>query len=72
VKSPAVSRGSQAAPLLDFLREVSCDSLYLVGDIIDGWELASNRVHWPQVRNLVPGGTFACVTLASHRRRTLT
>ncbi len=28
--------GSQAGALLDFLRTVSCDTLYLVGDIVDG------------------------------------
>ena len=31
--------GCQAKALLDFLREVQCDTLYLVGDIIDGWQL---------------------------------
>ena len=31
--------GCQAAALLDFLRDVECDTLYLVGDIIDGWQL---------------------------------
>ncbi|MFW9616369.1 MAG: UDP-2,3-diacylglucosamine diphosphatase, partial [Aquabacterium sp.] len=29
--------GCQAHALLDFLRRVECDTLYLVGDIIDGW-----------------------------------
>ena len=31
--------GCQAHALLDFLRDHSCDTLYLVGDIIDGWAL---------------------------------
>ncbi len=31
--------GCQARALLDFLRSVDCETLYLVGDIIDGWQL---------------------------------
>src|SRR3546814_7835500 len=31
--------GSQAVALLDFLRTVESEHLYLVGDIIDGWQL---------------------------------
>ncbi|MCQ8240945.1 UDP-2,3-diacylglucosamine diphosphatase [Rhizosaccharibacter radicis] len=33
------TRGSRAYFLADFLRHVSCDKLFLVGDIIDGWRL---------------------------------
>lgn len=33
------TRGSQAALAADFLKSISCDKLYLVGDIIDGWRL---------------------------------
>ena len=33
------TRGCRADFLLDFLRRVECDELYLVGDIIDGWRL---------------------------------
>ncbi len=42
--------GCQAEALLHFLRCVSCDTLYLVGDVVDGWELSSGRVFWPQAR----------------------
>ena len=31
--------GCQAEPLLDFLKNIHCDNLFLVGDIIDGWQL---------------------------------
>ena len=31
--------GCKAAYLLDFLKHNECDTLYLVGDIIDGWQL---------------------------------
>ena len=31
--------GCQAAFLLDFLKHNESDTLYLVGDIIDGWQL---------------------------------
>ena len=36
------ARGSQADRLLDFLRVHDADTIYLVGDIIDGWALQSN------------------------------
>ena len=42
--------GCQAEPLLDFLRHHDCDTLYLVGDIIDGWQL-KGRWFWPQAHN---------------------
>lgn len=44
------TQGCQAAALLDFLRHHSCDSLYLVGDIVDGWQLR-RRWFWPQLHN---------------------
>jgi UDP-2,3-diacylglucosamine pyrophosphatase LpxH len=42
--------GCQAEALLDFLRSHSSDNLYLVGDIIDGWQLR-RRWFWPQAHN---------------------
>jgi len=42
--------GCQAAALLDFLKHVECDTLYLVGDIIDGWQLRRSW-YWPQAHN---------------------
>ena len=42
--------GCQAGPLLDFLRTVECDTLFLVGDIIDGWQLR-RQWYWPQSHN---------------------
>lgn len=42
--------GCQADALLDFLRQVDCDTLYLVGDIIDGWQLR-RQWYWPQAHN---------------------
>jgi UDP-2,3-diacylglucosamine pyrophosphatase LpxH len=42
--------GCQAEALLEFLREVECDTLYLVGDIIDGWQLRRSW-YWPQSHN---------------------
>jgi UDP-2,3-diacylglucosamine pyrophosphatase LpxH len=44
------ARGSQADRLLDFLRVHDADTIYLVGDIIDGWALQSNW-YWPQSHN---------------------
>ena len=42
--------GCQAQALLDFLRTHSSEQLYLVGDIIDGWQLR-RRWYWPQAHN---------------------
>jgi len=42
--------GCQAHALLDFLKRVECDTLYLVGDIIDGWQLRRSW-YWPQAHN---------------------
>ena len=42
--------GCQADALLEFLKRDTCDKLYLVGDIIDGWALR-RRWYWPQSHN---------------------
>jgi len=42
--------GCQAHALLDFLRTVDCETLFLVGDIIDGWQLRRSW-YWPQAHN---------------------
>ncbi len=44
------SGGCQATYLLDFLRHNDSDYLYLVGDIIDGWQLRKGWF-WPQAHN---------------------
>ena len=44
------TRGCQAEMLLDFIREMECETLYLVGDIVDGWKLKSGW-YWPQSHN---------------------
>jgi len=41
------TKGCQAERLLDFLKIHTCDRLYLVGDIIDGWRMKSS-IYWPQ------------------------
>ena len=38
---------AKAERLCDFLKYNSCDTLYLVGDIIDGWRM-KKRAYWPQ------------------------
>ena len=40
----------QAEHLLDFLKHTESTHLYLVGDIIDGWQLR-RRWYWPQTHN---------------------
>ena len=44
------SRGCRADRLLDFLRYHDADTIYLVGDIVDGWELSA-QWYWPQHHN---------------------
>jgi len=44
------TRGCNAGMLIDFLDTVDSQTLYLVGDIIDGWQL-KKRVYWPTAHN---------------------
>ncbi len=44
------TRGCQADALLDFIRVYEAETIYLVGDIIDGWRLRATW-HWPQSHN---------------------
>ncbi len=46
------SRDCKADFLLDFFRYNESDTLYLVGDIIDGWRL-KRQWHWPQAHSTV-------------------
>ncbi len=42
------TRDSKAETLSHFLKDSSCDTLYLVGDIIDGWRIQQNKWRWKQ------------------------
>jgi len=44
------TRGCNADMLIDFLDHVDSDTMYLVGDIIDGWQLRK-RFYWPAAHN---------------------
>ncbi|QFU16143.1 UDP-2,3-diacylglucosamine diphosphatase [Microvirga thermotolerans] len=44
------TRGCQAEQLLAFLKAYDADTIYLVGDIVDGWRLKSGW-YWPQAHN---------------------
>ena len=44
------TRGCQASLVLDFLDHHDSDRLYLVGDILDGWQLKKSW-HWPQTHD---------------------
>jgi UDP-2,3-diacylglucosamine pyrophosphatase LpxH len=44
------TKGCQAELFLDFLRVHDADTIYLVGDIVDGWRLRSGW-YWPQLHN---------------------
>lgn len=43
-------RSAKSEYLLDFLNNTHCETLYLVGDIIDGWKLKSGW-YWPAINN---------------------
>jgi UDP-2,3-diacylglucosamine pyrophosphatase LpxH len=45
-------RSCKAEFLLDFLRHTECDTLYLVGDIIDFWHMKKGA-RWPALHNRV-------------------
>jgi UDP-2,3-diacylglucosamine pyrophosphatase LpxH len=44
------TKGCQAERLLDFLRDYDADTIFLVGDIVDGWALKGGW-YWPQPHN---------------------
>ena len=44
------TKGCQTETLLDFLRCYDADTIYLVGDIVDGWQLKAGWF-WPQAHN---------------------
>lgn len=44
------TKGAQAEALLNFIRYFDSDTLYLVGDIVDGWQLKKHW-YWPQSHN---------------------
>jgi len=46
------TRGCNDRLLIDFLDHVDSDTLYLVGDIIDGWRL-KKRFYWPERHNAI-------------------
>jgi UDP-2,3-diacylglucosamine pyrophosphatase LpxH len=47
------TKGCQADRLLHFLKHHTCDRLYLVGDIVDGWRMKASGIYWPQAHNNV-------------------
>jgi UDP-2,3-diacylglucosamine pyrophosphatase LpxH len=46
------TRGCNDRLLIDFLDHVDSDTLYLVGDIIDGWRM-KKRFYWPERHNAI-------------------
>jgi UDP-2,3-diacylglucosamine pyrophosphatase LpxH len=65
--------GCQSTRLLDFLRRTESEYLYLVGDIIDGWQL-KRRWYWHQSHNDIVQkvlrkarkGTHVCYVPGNH------
>ena len=46
------TRGCKAEALADFLAHNDCDTLFLVGDIVDGWQL-KRRWYWTEAQSRV-------------------
>ena len=44
------TKGCNAAMLIDFLDQTDSETMYLVGDIIDGWRL-KKKLYWPTEHN---------------------
>ncbi|MBR0552407.1 UDP-2,3-diacylglucosamine diphosphatase [Stakelama marina] len=44
------TRGCNAEMLIDFLDHVDSETMYLVGDIIDGWKMR-RKFYWPEAHN---------------------
>jgi len=42
------AKDCKAEQLNNFLKHNSCETLYLVGDIIDGWKIQQNKLRWKQ------------------------
>ncbi len=59
--------GSSAELLLDFLKSIECETLYLVGDIVDGWKLKKGW-YWPASHNDV---IRAVLKMAKHGTRVI-
>jgi UDP-2,3-diacylglucosamine pyrophosphatase LpxH len=57
--------GCNAEMLVDFLKSHECETLYLVGDIVDGWKLKKGW-YWPQSHNDV---IRAVLKMAKHGTR---
>src|SRR6478672_841871 len=53
------THGCNDRMLIDFLDHVDCDTLYLVGDIIDGWRL-KKRIYWPERHNAIVRRVMKC------------
>jgi UDP-2,3-diacylglucosamine pyrophosphatase LpxH len=53
-------RHSKAEFLLDFLKQHTCDYLYLVGDVVDGWKL-HRGFHWNDAYTLLIRRIFGMV-----------
>jgi UDP-2,3-diacylglucosamine pyrophosphatase LpxH len=66
-------RHAQAGPFLDWLQQFSTESLYLVGDFLDGWRLSRNW-YWPRIYDeimdhilrLADRGVRICYTPGNH------
>ncbi|HET9472393.1 MAG TPA: UDP-2,3-diacylglucosamine diphosphatase [Steroidobacteraceae bacterium] len=61
------TKGCRADLLLDFLRSVHVDTLFLVGDIVDVWSLRKT-LYWPQAHNNV---IRAVLGMARHGTRVI-
>jgi UDP-2,3-diacylglucosamine pyrophosphatase LpxH len=57
------TRDCKSLELINFLKYNKCETLYLVGDIIDGWKIQRNKWYWDQSH------TTAVQKILKHARR---
>ncbi len=68
------TRDARVEYLLDLLRQVECENLFLVGDVFDIWKMRGGRWHWPalntellqQVMDMAARGTKVIYIPGNH------
>ena len=61
------TRNAQADELCDFLKNHTCERLYLVGDIFDFWHMERGKVYWHQSHSNVLESILSASKRTNHR-----
>jgi UDP-2,3-diacylglucosamine pyrophosphatase LpxH len=60
------TKDCKARELNDFLKNNTCERLYLVGDIIDAWKIKQNKFRWSQSHTNVIRRILTCAKNDTH------